>query len=327
MGIKESVMKALSQADGIYRSGESLAKELGVSRNAVWKAIQALREEGCAIESRKKCGYRLLDAADYLDVSVVETYLHTSFLGHPTKVFPVLESTNESARMMLRTKPVRNGTVLVANCQTAGKGRQGRTFYSPAGSGLYFSVILNQPIDLSDASLLTACAAVAAARAIDKLYITDTRIKWVNDLYLNEKKCCGILTEGCVSLEYGRLEYAVVGIGINVRNTKGNLPEDLWDSVTSLEEALPGRRVCRGQLLAAILYELEQLLTALPDRRFLQEYRQRSCLIGKTVDYVWNDGETKKVLVQGISDDCGLIIQDSYGTVETLRAGEVRLKK
>ena len=194
-----------------------------------------------------------------------------------------------------------------------------------AGSGLYFSMILSEAVSLQDAPLLTACAAVAAARAIDALYGTQMQIKWVNDLYLDGKKCCGILTEGGVSLESGKLEHAIIGIGINVRNTSIAMPEELRHTVTSLEEARPDIHVCRAQLLATVLYEMEQVLRELPQRRFLAEYRSRSCLIGKTVELTKDDGTVKKVAVLEIADDCGLVVRDSFGNVETLHAGEVHI--
>lgn len=324
MRIKDSVANCLTDANGQYCSGESLAQKLGVSRNAIWKAVRALQEEGFPIESKKKIGYRITQDADLLTPELIQKHLHSRSLGTPLYVFPELNSTNTYCRRLIRQNGT-HGTVVAANCQTAGKGRQGRTFCSPAGSGLYFSVLLAQSMPLQDAPLLTACASVAIAHAIDSLYGTQTQIKWVNDLFLDGKKFCGILTEGEVSLESGQLEHAVIGIGINVRNTKSTLPEDLLDKVTSLEEALPDCHVCRAELLAGILYELEQALKDLSTRRFLAEYRSRSCLIGKTAEIALDDGSRKKVAVLEIADDCGLMVRDSFGNVETLHAGDVHI--
>ena len=261
---------------------------------------------------------------DLLTAELVRPYLHSRILGHPLYVYPELGSTNNTCKALVRDG-AKHGTVVAANCQTAGKGRQGRTFVSPAGSGLYFSMIISKSVSLQDAPLLTACAAVATARAIDALYGTRIQIKWVNDLYLDGKKCCGILTEGGVSLESGKLEHAIIGIGINVRNTSIVMPEALRHTVTSLEESMPDIQVCRAQLLAAVLYEMEQALRDLPERRFLAEYRSRSCLIGQTVELTKDDGTVKKVAVLEIADDCGLVVRDSFGNVETLHAGEVHI--
>ena len=324
MQVKEAVAACLTQADGQFCSGAVLAKKLGVSRNAVWKAVQALQNEGFPIEARKKTGYRITQEADLLTADSVRPYLHTRVLGHPLYVHPELDSTNARCRDLAR-RGAAHGTVVAANSQTAGRGRQGRLFCSPPGSGLYFSVLLKQAVALQEAPMLTACAAVAAARAIDALYSTHTHIKWVNDLYLDGKKCCGILTEGEVSLESGKLECAIIGIGINVRNTQSCLPPELHPIVTSLEEAIPGCQVRRSELLAAVLYELEVLLPELSFRRFLPEYRDRSCLIGKTAEITMENGARKKVAVVEIADDCGLVVRDSYGNVETLHAGEVHI--
>ena len=324
MRVKDAVAACLTEASGQYLSGETLAQKLGVSRNAVWKAVRLLQDEGFPIEAKKKTGYRLAQGVDLLTEESVRPYLHSRILGHPLYVYSELGSTNNTCKTLVRDH-ARHGTVVAANCQTAGKGRQGRTFVSPAGSGLYFSMILSEAVSLQDAPLLTACAAVAAARAIDALYGTQMQIKWVNDLYLDGKKCCGILTEGGVSLESGKLEHAIIGIGINVRNTSIAMPEELRHTATSLEEARPDIHVCRAQLLATVLYEMEQVLRELPQRRFLAEYRSRSCLIGKTVELTKDDGTVKKVAVLEIADDCGLVVRDSFGNVETLHAGEVHI--
>ena len=324
MRVKDAVATCLTEAAGQYLSGETLAQKLGVSRNAVWKAVRLLQEEGFHIEAKKKTGYRLAQGIDLLTEETVRPYLHSRILGHPLYVYPELPSTNNTCKALVRDG-AKHGTVVAANCQTAGKGRQGRTFVSPAGSGLYFSMILSKAVSLQDAPLLTACAAVAAARAIDALYSTQVQIKWVNDLYLHGKKFCGILTEGGVSLESGKLEHAIIGIGINIRNTSIALPEELRHTVTSLEESMPDTHVCRAQLLAAVLYEMEQALQGLPERRFLTEYRSRSCLIGQTVELAKDDGTVKKVAVLEIADDCGLVVRDSFGNVETLHAGEVHI--
>ena len=323
MGIKEAVADCLTEMPGQFCSGEALAQKLGVSRNAVWKAIRQLQEEGFPITSKKKNGYCLSADADILTEQEIRRFSRSKVLGNRFYVLPQVDSTNQYCRQLAREGAV-HGTVVTANQQTAGKGRQGRSFCSPPGTGLYFSVLLAQDLLLQDAPMLTACAAVAASRAIDGLYGTRMQIKWVNDLFLQGKKCCGILTEGAVSLESGKLEHAVVGIGINLRNTE-SFPEELRCKVTPLEEAVPGCHVRRAELLAAILWELEQVLRELPERRFLPEYRNRSCLLGKTAMIQQSDGTQKKVAVLEIAEDCGLVVRDSFGNMETLHSGDVHI--
>lgn len=325
MRVKDAVSAALQKAQGQYRSGAALAQELGVSRNAVWKAVHELQQEGFPIETKKKTGYRLVHEADLLTQETAVTYLQSRVLGHPLHVLPTVDSTNDYCRKLYQSGAV-HGTVVAANEQTAGKGQRGHSFCSPAGTGLYFSILLTEALAIQDAPLLTACAAVAAARAIDTLYGTQIEIKWVNDLWLDGKKCCGILTEGGVSLESGMLEYAIIGIGINVRQTKSTMPDDLHATVTSLEEGKTDCHVNRAELLTAVLYHLERLLPELSERRFLQEYRNRSCLIGKVVQVVMQNGETKKAAVLDIADDCGLVIRDSFGNVETLYSASASVR-
>ncbi len=324
MRLRDAVLNRLQEADGQYISGAALAKQLGVSRNAIWKTVQLLQDKGFPIISKKRLGYRMPQRADVLTAEQLEIYLQDRTLGKPMYVLPEVDSTNNYCRRLIR-EGAGHGTLVAANCQTAGKGRQGRSFCSPAGSGLYFSVLISPDLPLQDAPLITGCAAVAVARAIDALYGTHIQIKWVNDLYLNRKKCCGILTEGEVSLESDRLEYAVIGIGINIRNTAKALPEELQNKVTSLEEAVPDCHVRRAELLAAILYELEQGLQELPRKRFLNEYRSRSYLTGKTAEIVMGNGTRRKIAVLEIANDCGLVIRDSAGNIETLHSGEVHV--
>lgn len=325
MRVKDAVSAALQKAQGQFRSGAALAQELGVSRNAVWKAVHELQQEGFPIETKKKTGYRLIHEADLLTQETAQACLRSRVLGHPLSVLSTTGSTNDVCRKLYQAG-AGHGTVVAANEQTAGKGQRGHSFCSPAGAGLYFSVLLTQEMAIQDAPLLTACAAVATARAIDALCGTQIAIKWINDLWLNGKKCCGILTEGGVSLESGMLEYAIIGIGINIRQSRSTMPEELHATVTSIEEEVTDCRVNRAELLAAVLYFLEQLLPELPKRRFLQEYRNRSCLIGKLVEVTMQSGESRKAVVVDIADDCGLIIRDSFGNVETLYSASTSVR-
>lgn len=327
MRIRDAVAQALENAQGEYRSGEALARELGVSRSGVWKAIRELERDGFVIEARKTLGYHLAHEADLLTEVEIRSQLRSAVLGQSLYVLPKIPSTNDECRRLLQEERAPHGTVVVANEQTAGRGQHGCRFCSPPGTGLYFSVLLTQVIAIQDAPLLTACAAVAVARAIDVVCAAHVQIKWVNDLLLDQKKCCGILTEGGVSLESGMLEYAIVGIGINIRRSATMLPGKLCDTATSLEESCPECVVKRAELLAAVLYYLEQLLPELPQRCFLQEYRDRSCLIGNMVEIAMQSGEMKKAVVLDITDDCGLMIRDARGNEETLYSASASIKR
>ncbi len=319
MRVREAVSEILTKNVGEFFSGGQIAEMLGVSRNAVWKAIGELRENGYPIESRKHFGYRLVQNADLLTADTVREQLNCQTLGHNLYVFPSLSSTNDYCHDLYQSGAP-HGTVVVANQQTAGRGQRGRPFESPAGSGIYFSFLLRHPIALEDAPLLTACTAVAAARAIDMLYDTHTQIKWVNDLILDGHKFGGILTEGGVSLETGTLDFVIIGIGINVRYTAENISDPLRERVTSIEESNPACHVHRAELLAAILYHFERLLPNMQTRHFLTEYRERSNLIGNDVALTDHRGHTRYGTVLDITDDCSLRVRNDKGKVETLHS-------
>lgn len=237
-------------------------------------------------------------------------------------VLDAVDSTNNYAKQLARNGEP-SGTVIVAKTQTAGKGRLGRSFCSPKNTGIYMSIILRPEYDIETVSLLTSCTAVATARAIDKLYSTDLKIKWVNDLYLNDRKICGILTESAVTPQ-GKTDFAIVGIGINVNSVKKYFSADLLNIASSLEDET-GKTVSLSQTAAEIINELERLLPDIEQCGFIEEYRRRSNIIGKEVLISKPDRE-KTATATGISDKAGLIVRYSDGTEEILTSGEARIK-
>ncbi len=317
MSVKESVAAFLQKNEGTYISGSRIAESIGCSRNAVWKAIQDLKQQGVPIDACKKRGYCQTREADFLSETDILRYRNSHVLGYPIYLLEKTDSTNDYCRRLYETGAT-HGTIVIANEQSHGRGQHGKSFLSPPGTGLYFSILLRQSVAIQDATLLTACAALATAQAIDILYDTSTKIKWVNDILLNGKKCCGILTEGGISLETGELDYAIIGIGVNVRMTKDTLPESLHDSVTSIEESVPGSSVRRAELLSAILYHLERILPNFQSRKFLQAYRQRSMLLGQKITVTDENGCITHAIAEEITDDCGLKICEESGTTRTL---------
>ncbi len=233
-----------------------------------------------------------------------------------------IDSTNNYAKQLVRNGEP-SGTVITAKTQTAGKGRLGRSFCSPSGTGIYMSIILRPDYDMETVSLLTSCMSVAAARAIDKLYGTDIKIKWVNDLYLNGRKICGILTESAVNSE-GKADFAIIGIGINVKSVKQFFPADLLSIASSLEDET-GETFSLSEISAGVINELERILPELESCHFIEEYRSRSCVIGRDVIITKADRE-KTAKAVGISDKAGLIVRYSDGTEEILTSGEARIK-
>ena len=289
-------------------SGEKLAADLGITRAAVNKHIKSLILCGFAIEATPRKGYRLKNK-DVLHPAVVRHHLSTDWQVETTSA---VTSTNDEAKKRAAAGETRYA--VLADRQTAGRGRLSRTFFSPPGAGLYLSAVI-KPHE-HNAGRLTAYAAVCAARAVEELCGAPVQIKWVNDLYMNGKKICGILTEGSVSLEGGALEYAVVGIGINCRRVP--LPAELYDTVTSVEQE-SGVAISRPQLAAKILDALSLAEGVLPD--FMDEYRARNIVCGKTVT-VNGQYEAKAVEIL----DNGALVLERDGERTAFAAGDISVK-
>ena len=223
---RQALLQALSAAEGAYISGQQLAQQLGVSRAAVHKAAAALTAQGYALEAASRRGYRLL-GGDPFCTEAVGPY------PAPVQLYDTLESTNRTAKL-LALEGAAHGTLVLAGGQTAGRGRLGRSFASPAGKGVYCSVVLRPPLPAANAQTATIGAAVAVCRAVQMLCGLELAIKWVNDLYYKGKKVCGILTEAGTDLESGQLEWLVVGIGLNLTATAEDFPPELAAKAGSL---------------------------------------------------------------------------------------------
>ena len=317
--VTTQVLRALLAAEG-YVSGHALAQALGVSRNAVWKAVTALREEGCDIEAGTNRGYRLLALPQTLHAKTVQALCCAAQLGQVITVLPTATSTNALLREWAATGSV-GGTVVATGHQTAGRGRRGRSFDSAVG-GLYVSVLLRPQNWKGDASLITSCAAVAVARAIERVCAVEVQIKWVNDLFVSGKKVCGILTEAGLDMETGELTYAVLGVGLNT--AKREFPAELQEIATSLGN-LTGADCDRNRLLAAILEELEPALLQLEDGTFLEESRRRSCVLGHTVMVHAAEGAYEAQAVD-ITKNGHLLVKRADGTLTALHSGEVSVR-
>lgn len=239
-------------------------------------------------------------------------------IGKNIIILPETASTNTYAKV-LAAKGTAHGTVILAESQTNGKGRLGRRFESPSGTGLYMSVIVRPEFDISCAPLITSAAAVAAAEAAEKLCGEEIRIKWVNDLYMNGRKICGILTEA--ALESNKLAYAVIGIGINVR--KSIFPEELRDIAASIE-AETGKIIDRNILCGEILSRLEYYLDNIEKKEHLGEYRRRELLTGNHITANMGNEKIEGFAV-GIDDNANLILKLPDGSEKKLTSGEANL--
>ena len=320
---QQRVQEALQVAEGAYLSGQELSRDLGISRAAVWKAVEVLRRQGYDIEARTGRGYRLVGAPDLLTQETVERYLI-----RPRDNFRVLsetDSTNSACRR-LALEGAPDGTVVLADCQTAGRGRRGRSFQSPAGKGLFFSILWRPDCAPEQLLPLTALSAVAVCRAIRQVCGAQAQIKWPNDLVLSGRKLAGILTEMALEGESGHVSHVVVGIGVNVHQRLTDFDGEVAQIATSLDLALGGS-VCRAQLAAALLEEMDILRREVlfAPEKWLAEYRAACLNIGKTVQLIWGE-EREPAQALAVDDRYGLVVRHRDGRVETLRSGEVSVR-
>ena len=323
MSAKTGLLQLLEESNGSYVSGETIAANLSVSRNAVWKAIKALRAEGYEIDGATNRGYRLSSRGN----SITQAGIYSNMKNEGFFSIDIRKSVTSTNTILreLAVKGAPEGYVVVAEEQTAGKGRMGRSFFSPPLHGVYFSLLLKPEIGNPDVSLITSAAAVAAARAIEDIFNRKVGIKWVNDLYLDEKKICGILTESTFSMESGMIENAVLGIGINVTKPSGGFPSELKGSITAVMGNDPCSDGERCRLIASVLDEFLGFYNELSARKFLSEYRARSILLGRDI-YVMSSGGKRSARALDIDDQCRLIIRYENGETEALGWGEVSVK-
>ena len=323
MTVKDRVLEALEAHRGTWFSGESLAGTLGVSRSAVWKAVEQLRTAGYPVLAVPRRGYSL--EPDSAILSPQSIARHCAVPGLDIRVREVVTSTNDALRQ-LAEEGAPEGTVLAAGAQTAGKGRRGHSFYSPPGSGLYLSLLLRPRLEAKDALSLTTCAAASVALAIEDCAGTDAEIKWVNDVFCRGKKVCGILTEAALDLESGGLQYAIVGIGVNLFPPEGGFPAELADIVGAVFPARPQGLESRSRLAGAILDRFFGFYADIDSKPFFEDYRKRSFLLGQEIE-ILERGQVRPATALDLAPDFSLRVREADGTVCALSSGEVRVKK
>lgn len=324
---REIVLALLRAREGAFLSGEELSRQLGLSRTAIWKAVDALRREGYGIEARTGLGYRLNSAPDALTEPEIRSFLgKTAVVGQELRCFDEIDSTNTYAKQIaLSGAP--DGTIIVANCQTAGRGRMDRSFQSPRDKGIYLTVLLRPDLPAERVIPVTALAGVAVCDAVERVCGVRPGLKWPNDPVLGSKKLCGILTEMSMEAETGRLQYLVVGIGLNVLQMPEDFSPDVAEMATSLAMAL-GHPVSRPALTAALIEALDHLYTALKNgdmAEYLAIYRRDCINLGKTVQIISPAGR-ETVTAVGIDRDFGLVVRTADGSEKTVRSGEVSVR-
>ena len=322
MSVKDEVLKELENNKGDYISGGQLADNLGVSRNSVWKAIKALEKSGYEINAIPNKGYCLAEKNDILSSYSIKQHLKNPHLD--ISVFSSVTSTNTILKEMAE-QGAKEGTVIIAEEQTAGRGRTGKQFYSPKGTGIYISILLRPDIPAEESLFLTTSAAVATARAIEDVSDKRSLIKWVNDIYLEDKKTCGILTEGAFNVETGKLDYAIVGIGINVCIPDGGFPDNIKDIATAIFGKQTDSINKRSILIANLLDYFMEYYKDFKSKSYVKEYIERSMIIGKTITVI-EGSKTSVAKAIDIDKNCRLKVQFEDGTTKWLSSGEVSTK-
>ncbi|MCD8004535.1 MAG: biotin--[acetyl-CoA-carboxylase] ligase [Oscillospiraceae bacterium] len=321
---QEKVLEMLKAAGGGYCSGTAISRELGLSRTAVWKAVARLKEEGYVIGSVPNRGYRLERSPDRLSQGELAGALAGCAVGSSLICLDSVDSTNNYAKR-LANEGAPHGTVVLAEAQLGGRGRQGNSFSSPAGKGLYLSAILRPELEPAQAVNLTAWIAVAVCDGLERAVGVRPGIKWINDIILNGRKLCGILTEMGLEAESGRLQFVVVGIGVNVSQAEEDFGEDLAPKAVSLAQA--GYPLRRAELAAAIIRELDRLAKAFPQEKqsYLERYRRDCLTVGRPVRLLQR-GTTQEAFAQGIDDQFGLVVRLPDGTEQTVTSGDVSVR-
>lgn len=314
MSLKNSILIELENSRDADISGQVLAEEFGVSRNAVWKAISALKAEGYEIYSSTNKGYRLSPDCDRLSGNQIKELLGDADM--PVYVFDALDSTNNEAKRRLAQNHAERFLV-AAEEQTQGRGRRGREFFSPKNTGLYMTLVTTPKIQFEDALGITSYAALCVVNAIKKLTGKDAQIKWVNDVFLDGKKICGILTEAVSDFESGTVGAVLIGIGINLR--QNDVPDDLKDIVGFLDCG----GIIKNQLAAQIVNGLLQYEAGNMD--YIEEYKKRSLVLGRDIAYYKNNVRFTGRAVD-IDESGGLVVSLPEGSTETLKSGEISIQ-
>lgn len=320
--MKEEILRLLRSADG-YISGQELCNRFGVSRTAVWKAINQLKEAGYEIEAQQNKGYRLMAAPDLMTEAEIKSLMHTEWVAKEVLYFDTIDSTNTKAQE-LAEKGYPSGTLVVADKQESGKGRRGRSWVSPSGTGIFMTLMIKPDINPNNASMLTLVAALAVAKTITSVTGEKALIKWPNDIVINGKKVCGILTEMNAQFDY--INHIVVGIGINVHNE--SFPEEISQMASSLMIEAGGKRFHRAQIIAETMSYFEQYYDT-----FLKT-QDLSALVREYDELLVNRNKSVRVLdpkepfdgkAMGITPK-GELIVDTWESRKLVSSGEVSVR-
>lgn len=321
--MRAKILELLRRSPEEFVSGEEISGGLGVSRTAVWKHIQELKQAGYGIEAHSRRGYRLNETPDKLLPQEIRSRLTTQILGQEIRYFDDVTSTNNEAKL-LAANDCPEGTLVVAEAQNSGRGRLSRGWFSPWGKGIWMSVVLRPKFSPQEAPKCTLMAAVAINKAIRQVSGIDCGIKWPNDILYQGRKLVGILTE--MSAEMDAINYVVLGMGINVNIGEGEFPDDIAAIATSIALA-SGKPIDRLELLSAILKQLEdiyQIAAAEGFKAVLDEWRTQSITLGQAVDVIGFNRKFSGIAVN--IDDDGALLVKMGDSIERVLAGDVSIR-
>lgn len=311
-------------SDENYITGEELSGKLGFSRVAVWKQVQKLKKLGYHISADARKGYRVISRPDILLPAEIQNNLHTKYIGKRIYYYDRVNSTNSVAKNVIKNQKIHlpEGTVIVTDMQTAGRGRLGRIWYSPHG-GIWLTIVLFPNLEPAYLSKITLMTAVVLVRSIKSLYDIPVHIKWPNDLLIEKKKLCGILSE--MTAESDRINYVLVGIGVNANIRRENFPEDIREQSTSLQEIL-GELISRIRLVQVMLENFEKYYDKLKKKQFkpiLKEWKENTDTLGKKIT-IESAGQTIAGEAVDITPEGALILRKENGKSVHVLSGTVR---
>lgn len=329
MSTKSDLFNILNTTQEKYLSGQELATQLGLSRNAVWKAVKSLQDQGFEIESKSGVGYRLVKKNDILSSSYIKDECKV-----PCRVI-VLNEVDSTSNYAKTLSDLSVPNIIIADTQTAGRGRLGRSFYSPQAKGLYMSIVFEPKFSLDKSMLVSSLAALSVCKAFEEVTGLGPKIKWVNDIYLNNRKVCGILTEAETNFETGSISRIIVGIGVNC--FEQTFPEEIRERAGYIQN--PHKEFTRNRLASAIIKQFFDTVNSSDKRMLLREYKSRSLILGKPILVYGtsysalpeNGGHGIRAKAVDIDDNGGLVIEYTDGIhareMDTITSGEVTIRK
>lgn len=322
MTVKNEVLKALEENRGSFFSGEVLAQKLNISRAAVWKAINQLKKEGYNINSVSNRGYSLSTDTDMLSKEGIIPYLRDENCKLNIEVYKTIDSTNRKAKQIAVEGDDRIN-IIISEEQTGGRGRRGRSFYSPQHTGIYMSILIHPDMEMEEATLMTTAASVAVCRALEKTTGIVPSIKWVNDIFLDGRKIAGILTEAVTDFESGKVEGVIIGIGINFLKPENDFPEELNHIAGYIFNKKP-KDITRNYVAAEVINEILDMIEGIRTKEFISEYKKRSMVLGKKINILSRDGNKEGEAVD--IDDKGALIVKVEGEIVKLNSGEISIR-